>query len=95
MNPSVGPPRAGQWYTRWDRGDTFKVTGYDKKSGTIMVRVFDGRSEVLDELTWDALPLSQSQPPRGSSLAGADGQSSPIAPTADLRREVWIESLLG
>ena len=94
MNASVGAPHPGEWYTRWDRGELFQVTGRDRACGAIVVRAFDGRCAVLDSRTWSELPLSRSAPPAGWPRAGrADGQ--PAAVPATDSRIVWSESLLG
>lgn len=63
MNAGVGNARIGQWYTRWDKGEIFQVTGYDEDSKTIETQTFDGDLDEIDSLTWQNLPLGFAEPP--------------------------------
>jgi len=63
MNKGVGDARIGQWYSRWDKGEIFQVTGYDEPSRTIEIQSFDGELDEIDEESWATLPLGLAEPP--------------------------------
>ncbi|HUK03158.1 MAG TPA: DUF6763 family protein [Steroidobacteraceae bacterium] len=63
MNKGVGAARIGQWYSRWDKGEIFQVTGCDEQSRTIEIQSFDGEIDEIDEESWKTLPLGLAQPP--------------------------------
>jgi hypothetical protein len=63
MNTGVGRARIGQWYTRWDKGEIFRVVGYDPDSRTIEAQTFDGDLDEIDLETWVGLPLAFAEPP--------------------------------
>lgn len=63
MNKGVGDPRIGQWYSRWDKGEIFQVTGFDEPSGTIEIQSFDGELDEIDRESWGTLLLALAEPP--------------------------------
>ena len=63
MNNGVGSARLGQWYLRWDKGEIFQVTGYDREASTIEIQTFDGDLDEIDEESWRMLPLGLAEPP--------------------------------
>lgn len=63
MNTGVGRPRVGQWYSRWDKGEMFQVTGRDYRARTVEIQTFDGDVDEVDEEAWTTLPLSFAEPP--------------------------------
>ncbi len=58
MNPEIG-----QWYVHRDKGEMFRVTGYDEPTHTIEIQTFDGDLDEIDEEAWSALPLEQAAEP--------------------------------
>lgn len=63
MNMGVGRARIGQWYARRDKGEIFRVVGFDEDSRTIEIQAFDGDLDEIDQDTWSALPLAFAAPP--------------------------------
>lgn len=63
MNTGVGRAQIGQWYARWDKGESFQVTGCDEDSRTIEIQTLDGDLDEIDEETWAALPLALAEQP--------------------------------
>jgi len=63
MNTGVGRAQIGQWYTRWDKGEIFQVTGYDEGSRTIEIQSFDGDLDEIDLDIWATMPLALAEPP--------------------------------
>lgn len=59
----MGRARIGQWYTRWDNGETFQVIELDS-AGTIEMRTFDGDLFGTAEAVWSLLPLGLTDSPR-------------------------------
>ena len=69
MNPIVGGPKIGQWYSRRDKGENFVVTGIDEHAGTIEIQTFDGDLDELDQEAWWTLPLELAEEPENSTGA--------------------------
>jgi hypothetical protein len=63
MNSNVGRPEVGQWYARLDKGEVFRVVGYDDRSRTIEIQSFDGDIDEIAEDTWPTLALERSEAP--------------------------------
>lgn len=63
MNAEIGEAVIGQWYTRYDTGEIFQVTGLDEESGTIEIQTDDGDLNELEQENWRLLPLALAQPP--------------------------------
>ncbi len=63
MNSGVGRARIGQWYSRWDKGEIFQVTGVDDDSKTVAIQTFGGDLDEIDQEAWATLPLSFAEPP--------------------------------
>jgi hypothetical protein len=59
MNISVGKPEIGQWYSRADKGEWFRVVARDDESRTIEIQSFDGEVDEIDAETWNTLPLER------------------------------------
>jgi hypothetical protein len=105
MHASVGRATIGQWYQRRDKGETFRVTGYDDRSRTIEIQTFDGDLDEIDAETWSTLPLGLAAPPEDwtgpvddvqvddlgySEMTGADW-CAPLQPFS-ARREDWEDT---
>jgi len=63
MYASVCRAEIGQWYLRRDKGEIFRVTGYDDRSRTIEIQTFDGDLDEIDAETWSTLRLGLAPPP--------------------------------
>ncbi len=63
MNESVGRPEIGQWYLHRDKGEMFRVTGYDDAARTVEIQNFDGDVDEIDADTWAALALERAAQP--------------------------------
>lgn len=63
VSTSVGPPEIGQWYTRGEKGQEFRVIGRDEESRSIEIQTFDGDLDEIDAETWATLPLERVEPP--------------------------------
>lgn len=63
MNSYVGRPEIGAWYARLDKGEAFRVVGFDDRSRTIEIQSFDGDIDEIAEDAWQTLPLERSEPP--------------------------------
>lgn len=63
MNSYVVRPEIGAWYARLDKGEVFRVVGYDDRSRTIEIQSFDGDIDEIAEDSWRTLPLERSEPP--------------------------------
>jgi Family of unknown function (DUF6763) len=63
MSTGVGPARIGQWYARWDKGETFQVIGNDEASRTVQIQTFDGDLDQIDADSWATLPLALAPQP--------------------------------
>jgi len=59
-NPS---PRIGQWYRHLDKGESFRVIGYDERTGTAEIQNFDGDLDEVDLESWDELRVASIAPP--------------------------------
>jgi uncharacterized protein DUF6763 len=60
----IGDPILDQWYLREDTGETFVVTDYDERSGTVEIQDSSGDLDELDDEAWVSLPLSFAEPPQ-------------------------------
>lgn len=67
MNPRVGPAEIGQWYLNRDKGEMFRVTGYDDGSRTIEIQTSGGDVDEIDADGWYAMPLELAAEPEDSS----------------------------
>ena len=94
MNTGVGRAQVGQWYTRWDRGEIFRVTGYNASSRMIEVQTFDGDLAGIDLETWVMLPLGLAEPPEDWTQPVDDVENSDLArsETAIIGAQ-WIDPL--
>lgn len=63
MNARVGPAEIGQWYLHRDKGEMFRVTGYDDGSRTIEIQTFGGDVDEIDADGWYAMPLELAAEP--------------------------------
>ena len=79
----VGHPIVGQWYARQDTGQTFWVTDYDSRSGTVDIQMSDGDLDELEEETWESLPLDFAQAMPGWTDPLADEESMATEPATD------------
>lgn len=94
MNTGVGRARVGQWYTRWDKGETFQVTGYDEGSRSIEIQTFDGDLDEIDLETWTALPLAFVEPPEDWTGPVDDVERDDLGYTeTDMTEDDWAEPL--
>jgi hypothetical protein len=64
MNTVEWPPRVGNWYLRWDKGEVFHVTDYDEKSRKAVIETYDGEVAQIDKDTWGRLSLGLADPPQ-------------------------------
>ncbi len=84
MNTGVGRARIGQWYTRWDRGELFCVTGCDRECNSIRVQSVAGELDELDEETWEMLPLGLAEPPEDWTGPGDEAENDELGCGATL-----------
>jgi hypothetical protein len=94
MNTGVGEARIGQWYLRWDKGETFQVTGYDEPSHTIEIQTFDGELDEIDEESWATLPLGLAEPPEDWTGPVDDVEVDDLGYSeTDMRAKDWAAPL--
>jgi Family of unknown function (DUF6763) len=94
MNATVGPARTGQWYTRWDKGEIFRVTDYDRKAHTIGIQTFDGDLDEIDAESWQALPLAFAEPPEDWTGPVDDVEHDDLGYSeTDMKGSDWNEPL--
>ena len=94
MNSGVGRARIGQWYTRWDKGEIFQVTGYDQSSRTIEIQTFDGDLDEIDVETWQVMPLGFAEPPEDWTGPVDDVERDDLGYSeTDMRGADWAEPL--
>jgi len=63
MSEAVRGPEIGQWYLHRDKGEMFRVTGYDHGARTVEIQNFDGDVDEIDAETWGTLPLERASEP--------------------------------
>ncbi|HUN25758.1 MAG TPA: DUF6763 family protein [Steroidobacteraceae bacterium] len=94
MDTGVGRARIGQWYTRWDKGETFQVTGYDERSGTVEIQNFDGDLDEIDAEAWAIMPLGFVEPPEDWTGPVDDVEHDDLGYSeTDMRGADWAEPL--
>jgi len=94
MNTELGRAEIGQWYRRSDKGETFRVTGYDERSRTIETQSFDGDLDEIDEETWSTLPLERVEQPEDWTGPVDDVEFDDLGYTAtEMRDAEWTEPL--
>ncbi len=94
MSTAVGCARVGQWYTRWDKGEIFQVTGYDEGSRCIEIQTFDGDLDEIDLETWSALPLAFAEQPEDCTGAVDNVEHDDLGYSeTDMTGEDWAEPL--
>jgi hypothetical protein len=94
MNANVGRAEIGQWYARSDKGESFRVVGYDEHAGTIEIQSFDGDVDEIDEETWDTLPLERIEPPEDWTGPVDDVEVDDLGYSeTEMRRSDWTEPL--
>jgi hypothetical protein len=94
MDPNVGSPRVGQWYTREDKGEIFQVTEYDERSRTIGIQTFDGDLDEIGAEEWQALPLALVEPPEDWTGPVDDVEFDDLGCSeTDMSDADWTESL--
>jgi hypothetical protein len=57
-------PEIGQWYLRRNKGEMFRVNGYDERSRTIEIQTFDGDVDEIDTRAWRAMHLERAGEPQ-------------------------------
>ena len=94
MNTTAGPPLIGNWYRHLDKGELFRVVGFDEHAHTIEIQVVNGDIDEIDEDLWDMLPIAQAEPPEDSAAA-MDNMDSDDASDfdSDSRPSQWSEPL--
>jgi hypothetical protein len=94
MNNGVGRPRIGQWYSRWDKGEMFQVTGRDSRARTVEIQTFDGDLDEVDEEAWTTLPLSFAEPPEDWTGPVDDVETDDLGYTeTEMRPAEWEQPL--
>jgi len=94
MNTEVGRAEIGQWYRRSDKGETFRVTGYDERSRSIEVQSFDGDLDEIEEESWKTLPLERVEEPEDWTGPVDDVEFDDLGYSAtEMRTADWTEPL--
>jgi len=94
MNANVGRAEIGQWYARADKGESFRVVGYDERSGTIEIQTFDGDLDEIDQETWESLPLERSEAPEDWTGPVDDVEVDDLGYSeTEMKRADWTEPL--
>ncbi len=94
MNARVGPAEIGQWYLHQDKGEMFRVTGYDERSRTIEIQTFDGDVDEIDQESWNALPLERAEAPEDWTGPVDDVEVDDLGYSeTEMRAVDWAEAL--
>jgi len=94
MNTPVGRPEIGQWYLHQDKGEMFRVTGYDEHSRTIEIQTFDGDVDEIEAEAWNAMPLERAEQPEDWTGPVDDVEVDDLGYTeTDMSASDWSEPL--
>jgi len=63
MSEATRNPQIGQWYLHQDKGEMFRIIGFDREARTIEIQNFDGDLDELDADSWSSLPLELAAQP--------------------------------
>lgn len=91
---SIGPPEIGQWYSRGEKGQEFRVVGRDSESRAIEIQTFDGEVDEIDAETWSALPLERIEPPEDWTAPLDDVETDDLGYSeTDMTSADWAQPL--
>ena len=91
---AAGPAEIGQWYLHQDKGEMFRVTGYDAASGTIGIQTFDGDLDEIDAEAWNAMRLERAEPPEDWTGPVDDVEVDDLGYSeTDMKAADWAEPL--
>ena len=94
MNARVGRPEIGQWYLHQDKGEMFRVTGYDERARTIEIQNFDGDVDEIEAEAWAAMPLERAEEPEDWTGPVDDVEVDDLGYSeTDMRASDWSEPL--
>jgi hypothetical protein len=94
MKAAIDPPEIGQWYTRTDKGELFKVVSFDGRSGTIEIQSFDGDLDEIAGESWNSLVPERAAPPEDWTGPVDDVETDDLGYSeTDMRSSDWTEPL--
>lgn len=94
MGEQVRGPEIGQWYLHQDKGEMFRVTGYDHGTRTIEIQNFDGDVDEIDAEAWSTLPLERASEPEDWTGPVDDVEVDDLGYSeTDMRSADWAEPL--
>ena len=94
MNARVGRPEIGQWYLHQDKGEMFRVTGYDERARTIEIQNFDGDVDEIDTEAWAGMRLERAEEPEDWTGPVDDVEVDDLGYSeTDMRASDWSEPL--
>jgi len=90
----AGRPEIGQWYLHQDKGEMFRVTGYDERARTIEIQNFDGDVDEIDTEAWAAMRLERAEEPEDWTGPVDDVEVDDLGYSeTDMRASDWSEPL--